>query len=1164
MNQKNKADHIDYLYNFTKKNIQGPSNVEGTMFKGENGTLEEVLTRIPLYEYPIGILWPHIVYKSEKELEQASFEKGGKNLNENDNEDANKSIKVNQKVKNRIEKKSTIINEEDSIDSEEENLINLAHQRNQCAMGISFRPKVGSDLEVDIFAALYIEDEVKKELSEQSSKFLKIFIDKKKVWYRKSIGDKKVIIKNNQFPKNIGDQVKRYVLGKESDPELIFILRKLSNTVYTGYLFNQKDGMKDNDKTTSCFFQVEFKVKSSKGFEPYTKDNPLNKTKGEVSNFELLYSDFPAYSIGHGCSPIWDDENPEKDVTEIMATHMPRSEVKPVKAKPLIIENKEVKLSMELLSKKEKKSDIIILLERFIKTYSEWIKEKVKESDNLDTMKKVRAKKNLINCDISFNRMKNGIKALKENDSIFESFCYMNQAMLLQQIRYNAELWEMTDKEKSRPLAIIEDRTTWPDWSQEDQINKKLGNWRPFQLAFILMNLTSLSSELNAKEAQEEREIVDLIWFPTGGGKTEAYFGIAAFNIFSRRLNNKNDHATTVITRYTYRVLTTQQFERTAALITSCDIIRKKNQNKLGEQPIDLGLWIGKTSSHQTIKGSIENYHAIWNEKKKNLKKPYTKEHRFPLQSCPCCRVSFFKNRTMTGLGIKKEKGGVGKKSRIEYQCPNQLCNYYKKKIPVSAIDEELYQKPPTFLIGTVDKFALLPYRKRARVFFGLNDQKIGTPPDLIIQDELHLISGPLGSIYGIYERLISELILKAGERKNLKPKIVCSTATINSANDQIQKLYGIKNKKKINIFPSNAIKIWDNFFSEIDNKNKGRTYMGIIPPLTTDAVSIKRYYMSSLLQAGKNLEQDAYWTIIDYYSSLRDLGVGYSTATSDVFDQLSGFEKKYTLNKEQVRKLNLHPNSIVELTGRDPSQSIPQKLNDLSVKYDKNNNLAIDICLTTNMFSVGVDIPRLGLMFLNSQTKTSSEYIQATSRVGRSDPGLVAVQYASSRPRDKSYYEQFQAYHTRFYSHVEPTSVTPFSFRVIDKVLPAIIIGFIRLIKNYEKQDPKVLSEKDFNECKSFIEGFSSLCENKKEANYIISRADEIMDTILFNKGNYHEFYSFQVQSDAKDIIYPEGLDFKKHSSISFSAPISMRDVDSESSAELFYLPYKKTAYKE
>lgn len=297
--KNNFKDPIDYIYQFTKENLQGPRNIPERMIN-RYGKNEEVIIRRsgPIYEYQVGILWPHIIHDEQKD-EEDRF-----NKTETDEEnDKEEEVIINQKVKNRIEKKGVSKNEEDSIDSEEENLISLAYRKDQRAMGISFRPCDNADFEIEVFAAQYIEDDIMEELRERPQ-FKSPNI--KKGWYRKSIGDKKFQIKNSELPKNIGDQFRKNILGDESDPELVFTIRKLSNSVYTAYLFNEKKGIQKPDVAAHCFYQVEFYLTSSTGFKSYSKGNPLSKSKGKVDNFDLLYSDYPTYAVGHGCSPEWD------------------------------------------------------------------------------------------------------------------------------------------------------------------------------------------------------------------------------------------------------------------------------------------------------------------------------------------------------------------------------------------------------------------------------------------------------------------------------------------------------------------------------------------------------------------------------------------------------------------------------------------------------------------------------------------------------------------------------------------------------------------------------------------------------------------------------------------------------------------------------------------
>ena len=177
-----------------------------------------------------------------------------------------------------------------------------------------------------------------------------------------------------------------------------------------------------------------------------------------------------------------------------------------------------------------------------------------------------------------------GLSLLQDDSRVMYAFRLANRAMLLQQLHYDLPLRTWTIPDRSSPEITP---VKWPDPANPPP---KLGSWRPFQIAFILMNLRSI-----AMPEDDERDIVDLIWFPTGGGKTEAYLGLTAFTIFFRRLLDPNDTGTTVLMRYTLRLLTTQQFQRSASLICACEIIRRDMSVELGSDPITIGLWVGRS-----------------------------------------------------------------------------------------------------------------------------------------------------------------------------------------------------------------------------------------------------------------------------------------------------------------------------------------------------------------------------------------------------------------------------------------------------------------------------------------------------------------------------------------------------------------------------------------
>ena len=1208
MNKNQLQDPVGYIYDFLKGNLQGPRN-------GKMHESEEYLDDHPTLHYKVGILWPYNPEK-EKDSDKNEFQSllySGTRKEDDESPDEIEKIQNNGKnnqiqVNNDIQDSSNI----------EDNIIKLTYQRNPSAMGVSFNLAKGSDLTFEIFGAQYVHKEVplpnkktikeleekyqeriKKSLKDKNEKYYDILTEaleeydknqlvvknymekilaekKKKDWktskkfFRQELNTGKISISNKEIPEKTGEQVEKDVL--KDDPKLVLILKKISKETYTAYLFNKKtDETDSNRRSNNCFYQVEFTINSSKDFLPYLKENPLNDSD-ETANFNMLYSDYSVLAAGHGCSPIWDNNS------SIKAVHLPKYEIKQVRATQLEIDGKIKNLSMELLSDNKKKDEIFSLLEQFVLQYKTWIKsQEALILENIPEIYHQYAKDNLKQCLGSHDRMLGGVECLKSKPMAFKAFCLMNKAMLLQQIRYNADKWRKEHQDNSKKPPVIEDKDTWPNLG-EKKGREVWGNWRPFQLGFILMNIEGTYIDKENDKLDDSRKIVDLIWFPTGGGKTEAYFGLSAFIIFMRRLDNPDDRGTAVISRYTLRLLTTQQFQRTAALITACDLIRRRNQELLGEHAIRLGMWVGKAATPNKRIDAKQKFEKLKYLRSRNYNKEnyIINNHNFSLQECPSCNISLFNNITDSAvqaaknLGMqykRKVKTSRGKKDTLIFICPNKECDYFEERIPVDVIDEHLYEESvaPTFIISTVDKFALVTYRPESASFFSLRpDQLEQRPPDLIIQDELHLISGALGSIYGIYEKLLNELYQgRQSCYKNFYPKIVCSTATINSAEYQIHNLYGRKEKNLVNVFPSNGIKIWDNYFSEVNHKKKGRTYIGIMRPTGEDVLTIKKFILAALLQAGKQLETlgyseqivNNYWTLVDYYNSKRELSMGSSVIESDVKEHFRFLTNMYNLGKNERRYV--YPSKCMEMTGRDPSHSITDMIKRLSTDYsrDLSYQKALDTCVTTNMFSVGIDISRLGLMNVTGQPKSTSEYIQATSRVGRSLPGIVTVQF-SPNSRDRSHFEHFQSFHSRLYAQVEPTSVTPFSYGSIDRSLSSIIIAFIRI--KCGVYSPHLIQDDQIEDCSNFIKKISELCNTKEEKEYLLSKSKDILDKIKNNRNNYNGGFQHWVPDNDKSyLFYPPTITPKKKNPPYFNVPTSMRDVDDESWADIFTQSY-------
>jgi hypothetical protein len=367
--------------------------------------------------------------------------------------------------------------------------------------------------------------------------------------------------------------------------------------------------------------------------------------------------------------------------------------------------------------------------------------------------------------------------------------------------------------------------------------------------------------------------------------------------------------------------------------------------------------------------------------------------------------------------------------------CKQDSCEFGKAGLPVYLIDEDIYDFRPELIIGTVDKFAALPWRAETASLFNLDVQECG-PPELIIQDELHLIAGPLGTLTGLYETAVDALCTRDG----IRPKVIASTATIRRAGGQTKALFD----RSVQQFPPPAIDATDSYFSKQTSKDQkgSRLYVGLMAPGTSHSTLMIRTY-AALLQAAQDIPaahqvSDQYWTLLGYFNSLRVLGGAMLQVQDDVTDRLSYLGNLLGTKPREIK-------DPVELTSRIASAEIPNNLKAIEVAFPAKH--AVDVLVATNMISVGVDIDRLGLMVVMGQPQATAEYIQATSRVGRRYPGLVLTLFNSGRSRDRSHYENFLTYHQALYRQVESSSVTPFSPRARDRALHAVLIALARLL---------------------------------------------------------------------------------------------------------------------
>lgn len=899
----------------------------------------------------------------------------------------------------------------------------------------------------------------------------------------------------------------------------------------------------------------------------------------EEKELNLLYRKKRIYAIGHGTAVTWEKDNDDK-VIEVKSSVLPTYEM------PQIAPTPYVELNMYELSDQGNWEHAKQSLLNLQNEYEKWVDEISYQAETSPELVAYReaAIKNVEKCRLSLSRIKNGINILlkaEENSDIVKAFKWMNRSMIWQQQRSKTQVrkWELAGKDKHVLQRIGKDNHQKFSSLKEFQSDTTKGRWRPFQLAFVLMNL---ESTINPQS--KEREIVDLIWFPTGGGKTEAYLGITAFTIFYRRLKGQAEWnwdkfgGTVAIMRYTLRLLTTQQYERAASLICGCDLIRIENEELLGPEPISIGLWVGGTSTPNKHSSSYsQNLGAT--EQYKNLLADNNAEYNFIVMKCPCCASQIGKLEQPTKSNkVKGLSKTDGKDGKVHFKCENSHCEYADKTLPLQVVDEYIYENPPSLVLGTVDKFAMITWNSDAGKLFGFRDKgdmwtRI-TPPELIIQDELHLISGPLGTMVGLYEMMVQTLcndyrseqpfISKTILKDFTPPKIIASSATISRAYEQVKSLYAISDREKLNIFPAQGLTFGDTWFSKeeaVTENYPGRKYVGILAPgYPSMQTAIVRAYASVLQKVGeiKSNRIDYYWTLLGFFNSIRELGGASSLVFSDIRERLSQIHQReltITVNKRFIKRSE-------ELTSRISSSEIPNILKKLEENYKFSKNKAIDICLATNMVATGVDISRLGIIFIHGQPKTTAEYIQASSRVGRNvpdGPGLILTLYSPSKPRDKSQYEQFYSYHSRIYSNVEPTSVTPFSISARQRALHAILIGLVRHFSSGSMRDYPLIDENEFG---TNIEIIKEL---------ILSRCKIIdPDEVVFTEKHFDEQVSIwkrrspESYGDAGNfgiqkndgffpLMYSTGNEVGENvKDRSFPTPTSMRGVDSESQVSI------------
>lgn len=800
--------------------------------------------------------------------------------------------------------------------------------------------------------------------------------------------------------------------------------------------------------------------------------NPHSHRSQEDRLFDMLYRDEKIFGVGYGCAVDWEPSNNPTYVRTILVPDFEDYGIEKYakdmdeQFKPSRIDIYELGCFEDLDDHDANRRIIARKISPMIDRYEKWIHEQTKKIDLIDDEHKDTAVENMKKCSVVLGRIKDGLRLLTEGDGedckiILKAFILANRAMLYQRLHFTFALNKFKNKKEQE----------WPNVKKPGQVF-----WYPFQIAFLLMTIRGI-----AFKEHDDNSIVDLIWFPTGGGKTEAYLGVAAFTMLLRRLRGdvEDGLGVSVITRYTLRLLTLQQFERTSTLICALEYLRRRVKNSgLGTEPFLLGLWVGSSLTPNHSNSSSEALRQLTT----NPRISPTCGSPCQTSYCPWCgnQLTPSKNYKFD----KNTKWTLVRCTNVSSPCIFTDNTFsYQKILPLVTVDSDIYARCPSMIIATVDKFAQLPFKRDIANIFGrasrrcklhgfLSGQKSsicqivgeGThregnqhvhdirsifPPDLIIQDEIHLISGPLGTMVGLYETAV-DFLTTNDKRQNVRPKVIVSTATIKGAQEQIRKIF---NRTTSQPFPPPGIDRNDTFFWWTSEQS-GKMFVGVSFSQRSAKHALAKLYATLLqkmemIRSSKEVvdeKLDPYWTLVGYYNSLRELGSANRLIEDDVVKNMRFLAETIHGSKNDVRDLGSPENGIEEITGGKTQREIGEIRDKLEKSLPDID--VISVLLATNMISVGIDIDRLALMAVNGQPKTATEYIQATGRIGRREnaSGCVFVSLNPYKPRDLSHYENFVGFHMTMQKQVEPSTLTPFSIPAYTRALHAVLFAMIRL----------------------------------------------------------------------------------------------------------------------
>ncbi len=819
----------------------------------------------------------------------------------------------------------------------------------------------------------------------------------------------------------------------------------------------------------------------------------------ELSRLRLQYRNRLEFAIGRTCSATWQVEHGARRATKVWTTWVPTSETPQTQA---IVDSAVITDMRKLASASV--DELRAGLEPITVGYEKWLADREAEATSLPEHLRPIGLEAVDDARRVAGRLRDGIDFLLADPEALRCFRFMNQVMADQRVHSEIVLLRSRDKNLDTDAAAAAVRAN----------GARAHSWRMFQLAFVLMQLPALCDPTHKYRSNPGLARVELLFFPTGGGKTEAYLGLAAFTFAIRRRQGVTDSADgpldgnsglAVLMRYTLRLLTAQQFQRASTMVCAAELARRSDPVTWGDEPFRIGLWVGTNVSPKRVSEAAEQLKAA-NDSHYDHGLTVLQVKR-----CPWCGTPITKKQ----LRIDTTIGRVFVRCGDPFgDCPFAEGGDVEEGLPILTVDEEIYRLAPAFVIATVDKFARLAREGEAASLFGYVAKKCDRhgyvhpdyancdildgskhpakakeghpaaaarpchrlrPPDLIIQDELHLITGALGTTVGLFEAAIDTLTSwTTTDDRPVAPLIVASSATVRNAGEQVRSLYG----RQVAIFPPQVLDAADTYFSRelpISQAHPGRRYIGVCA--TGVRLTAAEIRLATVLMAAGQLlldtdpdAADPYLTLVAYFNATRELA-GMARFMQDDVQTALGRGLPWS-RLPQRRGTAYGALSVAELTSRVSSSVITTTLDQMAVPFDpefdttaarqarrqaaangrplpQRDQTPFDSVLATSMLQVGVDVPRLGLMLLVGQPKNTAEYIQASSRVGRSadGPGLVVTLGNWARPRDLAHFEQFRHYHETFYAQVEALSVTPYSVTSIERGIDGVLVSAARVV---------------------------------------------------------------------------------------------------------------------